>query len=336
MKTGKLNLITDVEGVLIGNAHDKSIKSGVTVFTSEKPFAASVSVLGGAPGTRETELLESDKLVKEVDALVLSGGSAYGLDAPSGVMDCLRKEGRGYQVQDVNVPIVPGAILFDLLNGGSKNWNENPYRGLAKEAYESKDRTFKIGTAGAGYGATTINLKGGLGSSSLLLENGITVGAIVAVNPGGSVVTNGSNSFWAKPFEIGNEFGNKKFILPDKINVNYLQGGAFQFKDNTIKNTTIAIVATDLELSKVDLKRISIAAHDGISRAIVPSHTPFDGDLVFAASTSAKKMETDSVTLSIIGYAAAICLSRAIARAVYEASPEKNDIYPTWKEVSSS
>ena len=149
-------------------------------------------------------------------------------------------------------------------------------------------------------------------------------------------MTNGSNSFWAKPFEIGNEFGDKKFILPDKINVNYLQGGAFQFKDNTIKNTTIAIVATDLELSKVDLKRISIAAHDGISRAIVPSHTPFDGDLVFAASTAAKKMETDSVTLSIIGYAAAICLSRAIARAVYEASPEKNDIYPTWKEVSSS
>ena len=333
MKIGKKNLITDVTGVLVGNSHDEIMKSGVTVFTSEKRFAAAVTVLGGAPGTRETDLLESDKLVEKIDAIVLSGGSAFGLDAATGVVDCLRKENRGYPLKDINIPIVPSAILADLFNGGDDQWKENPYRKLGKLAFNSISNSFKIGTIGAGYGATTSNLKGGLGSASIVLGNGATVGALVAVNPSGSVVTDGSNSFWASPFEIGDEFGGKEFIPPKNIFTEYHRGDDTRKDNFSIDNTTIAIVATDLELSKVELKRISVAAHDGMSRAILPSHTPYDGDLIFAVSTGRKKIKINPNDIYNIGNAAAICLSRAIARGVYEAKSEKNDLLPTWQDI---
>jgi len=333
MKIGKKNLITDVTGVLVGNSHDEIMKSGVTVFTSEKRFAAAVTVLGGAPGTRETDLLESDKLVEKIDAIVLSGGSAFGLDAATGVVDCLRKENRGYPLKDMHIPIVPSAILADLFNGGDDQWKENPYRKLGKLAFNSISNSFKIGTIGAGYGATTSNLKGGLGSASIVLGNGATVGALVAVNPSGSVVTDGSNSFWASPFEIGDEFGGKEFIPPKNIFTEYHRGDDTRKDNFSIDNTTIAIVATDLELSKVELKRISVAAHDGMSRAILPSHTPYDGDLIFAVSTGRKKIKINPNDIYNIGNAAAICLSRAIARGVYEAKSEKNDLLPTWQDI---
>ena len=290
MKVGKKNLITDVTGVLVGNSHDEIMKSGVTVFTSEKRFAAAVTVLGGAPGTRETDLLESDKLVEKIDAIVLSGGSAFGLDAATGVVDCLRKENRGYPLKDMHIPIVPSAILADLFNGGDDQWKENPYRKLGKLAFNSISNSFRIGTIGAGYGATTSNLKGGLGSASIVLGNGATVGSLVAVNPSGSVVTDGSNSFWASPFEIGDEFGGKEFLPPKNIFTEYHRGDDAAKDAFSIDNTTIAIVATDLELSKVELKRISVAAHDGMSRAILPSHTPYDGDLILLLQLVEKKL----------------------------------------------
>ena len=336
MKVGKKNLITDVTGVMVGNSHNEIIKSGVTVFTSDKRFAAAVTVLGGAPGTRETDLLESDKLVEKIDAIVLSGGSAFGLDAATGVVDCLRKENRGYPLKDINIPIVPSAILADLFNGGDDQWEENPYRNLGKLAFNSISNSFEIGTIGAGYGATTSNLKGGLGSASIVLGNGATVGALVAVNPSGSVVTDGSNSFWATPFEIGDEFGGKEFIPPKNIFTEYQRGDDAAKDAFSIDNTTIAIVATDLELSKVELKRISVAAHDGMSRAILPSHTPYDGDLIFAASTGRKKIKIEPSDIYNIGNAAAICLSRAIARGVYKAKSEKNDLLPTWQDIEKS
>ena len=335
MTVRKITLITDVTGVLIGNSHDEIMKSGVTVFTSDKRFAAAVTVLGGAPGTRETDLLESDKLVEKIDAIVLSGGSAFGLDAATGVVDCLRKENRGYPSKDINIPIVPSAILADLFNGGDDQWEENPYGNLGKLAFNSISNSFEIGTIGAGYGATTSNLKGGLGSASIVLGNGATVGALVAVNPSGSVVTDGSNSFWATPFEIGDEFGGKEFIPPKNIFTEYHRGDDAAKDAFSIDNTTIAIVATDLELSKVELKRISVAAHDGMSRAILPSHTPYDGDLIFAASTGRKKIKIEPSDIYNIGNAAAICLSRAIARGVYEAKPEKNDLLPTWQDIEN-
>ena len=335
MIIGKKNLITDVKGILVGNSHDDEVKTGVTVSTSDKRFAASVSVLGGAPGTRETDLLESDRLVNEVDAIVLSGGSAFGLDAASGVVDCLKNKKKGYEVGKVNVPIVPAAILFDLINGGNDDWDNNLYKNLGKSAYNNQSADFKLGTFGAGYGATTSNLKGGLGSASIVLSNGVTVGAIVAVNPSGSVVTDGTNSFWASPYEANKEFGGKNFVPPNKIFTEYFRGDDNRKDMFSIKNTTIAIVATDLDLSKVELKRVSVAAHDGISRAIVPSHTPYDGDLVFAVSTARRKIKIEQSDIYNIGHAASICLSRAIARGVYEATPSKNDTLPTWKEVEN-
>ena len=337
MKIGKNNLITDVKGVLVGNSENQKLKSGVTVFSCEKPFKASVTILGGAPGTKDTDLLETDKLVEYINALVLSGGSVYGLDAPSGVVDVLREEGKGYKArEDLFVPIVPGAIIFDLVNGGKKNWKKNPYYNLGKKAYLNKGNKFKLGSFGAGTGATSSTLKGGLGSSSFVLNNGSSIGALVAVNPFGSVVMPGSNYFWAAPYEVNNEFGGKGL----KIVGDYLQlEKQFNFKRSlnvrSLKNSTIAIVATDYDLTKSQLKRISVAAHDGFSRSIVPVHTPFDGDLIFSVSTGENKNKANDNEEAIIGHLAGVCVSRAIARGVYEAKKFANDISPTWKDIEN-
>ena len=338
MTPGEKNLITDVAGLKAGNAQDAALKSGTTVLTADKPFTAAVHVMGGAPGTRETDLLAPDKSVQEVDALVLSGGSAFGLDACSGVADGLRAAGRGFAVGPALVPIVPGAILFDLLNGGGKTWTDNPYRALGRAAVEAAAADFALGTAGAGTGALAANEKGGLGSASLVLEDGTTVGALVAPNPMGGVTTPGGRHFWAAPFEIDGEFGG---LGPDpsaglgrssgsaKLDAMMQLAGGMQLPAEG-NNTTIAIVATDAALSKAQCQRMAIAAHDGIGRAIVPAHTPADGDLVFAAATGARAVPADS--LGTICHAAALCLSRAIARGIFHARPAAGDILPSWQE----
>lgn len=330
MKPGKRNLITDVPGLKVGNAEDRRLKSGATVLVGEERLVASVAVMGGAPGTRETDLLAPDKMVDAVDALVLSGGSAFGLDAASGVSDGLRAAGRGFKVGPATVPIVPAAIIFDLLNGGDKDWRENPYRALGRAAFEAAGEDFALGSAGAGTGATTANLKGGLGSASLVLDSGHTVGALVAANPHGSVTVPGRPHFWAAPFEVEAEFGGlgpcpETFPLAPPDNQ---KGEAF----NARANTTIAIVATDAALTKAEAKRIATAAHDGMARAVVPSHTPFDGDLVFAAATCARPLADPPHDMMMLGHAAALCLARAIARAVYAATPDPGDILPTWSQ----
>ncbi|WP_120634747.1 P1 family peptidase [Ruegeria sp. EL01] len=331
MTPGPQNLITDVPGLKVGNAKDDALKSGVTVLTADHPFSASVHVMGGAPGTRETDLLAPDKSVTQIDAIAMSGGSAFGLDACSGVSDALRSRGRGYPVGNTRVPIVPGAILFDLLNGGDKDWDENPYRTLGRAAFENARDTFALGTAGAGTGALAAMHKGGLGSASLVLDTGVTVGALVAANPLGSVTTPSDRHFWAAPFEVGGEFGG---LGPDPsagLGQPFVSRKALAMRpaapDKT--NTTIAIVATDAALSKPQCHRLAVAAHDGIARAILPAHTPGDGDLVFGVSTGARPLETEA-ELSAIGHAASLCLSRAIARAVYLASPETGDLLPCW------
>ncbi len=217
MRPGKRNLITDVAGLRVGNAEDAHVRTGATVLVGERPFTAAVHVMGGAPGTRETDLLAPDKLVQEVDALVLSGGSAFGLDAASGVADGLRAMGRGFAVGDIRVPIVPGAILFDLLNGGDKGWRDNPYKGLGAAALGAAGLEFPLGSVGAGFGATTDGLKGGLGSASVVLESGMTVGALVAVNALGSVTVGDGGHFWAAPWEMEAEFGGlglPRSVLP--------------------------------------------------------------------------------------------------------------------------
>lgn len=320
MRPGPLNLITDVEGLRVGNAGDARLKSGVTVVTAEAPFACGVHVMGGAPGTRETDLLAPDRLVQAVDALVLSGGSAFGLGAAEGVMAGLRAAGRGFSVGAARVPIVPAAILFDLLNGGDKGWEDSPYPMLGRRALESAGTRFDLGTAGAGTGAMTARWKGGLGSASAVMEDGVTVGALVAVNALGSV-TAPSGQFWAAPWEMGAEYGGLGL------------GGPFDPGDEPVPQkrqgeaTTIAIVATDAGLDKAGLTRMAVGAHDGLARAILPSHTPFDGDLVFALSTGRRPADPFR-----LGHAAACVLARAVARAVFEATPAPGDLQPCWRD----
>lgn len=324
MRPGPRNLITDVAGILVGQAQDSALASGVSVVTSDRPFTAAVHIMGGAPGTRETALLSPDRLVQEVDALVLSGGSAFGLGACDGVMAGLRERGRGFAVGPVQVPIVPGAILFDLLNGGDKGWQQSPYPALGRQAFEAAGREFVLGSAGAGFGAMTGQFKGGLGSASALLPSGITVGALVAVNALGSVCVGDGPHFWAAPWEEGDEFGGlgpaPRMAPADAPLPRKRMGEA----------TTIAIVATDASLTQSQAKRMATAAHDGMARAIVPSHTPLDGDLVFAAATGRRAMADPLVDQFQIGHAAATCLARAIARAVYLAKPSPGDLQPAW------
>jgi len=328
MKPGARNLITDVAGLAVGNASDARLKSGVTVLVGTRPFVAAVNVMGGAPGSRETDLLAPDKMVQEVDALVLSGGSAFGLDAASGVADGLRRIGRGFAVGRALVPIVPGAILFDLLNGGDKDWVENPYKSLGEAALAAAAGHFDIGSVGAGTGATTMDLKGGLGSASIVLDNGLTVGALVAANPLGSVVQSGQRNFWAAPFEMAAEFGSHGVAAT--FDPHYEPSPHAQPSKGA--NTTIAIVATDACLTQAQATRMATAAHDGMARAIVPSHTPFDGDLIFAAATGEKDIRDPLSDPLLLGHAAAVCLSRAIARSVYHATPAVGDTLPTWAQ----
>ncbi|MGQ0565450.1 MAG: P1 family peptidase [Gemmobacter sp.] len=324
MRPGARNLITDVAGLRVGNAHGAVLRSGATVLLGDRPFTAAVHVMGGAPGTRETDLLAPDRLVQEVDALVLSGGSAFGLDAASGVADGLAVLGRGFAVGTARVPVVPGAILFDLLNGGDKGWAVNPYKRLGQAALAAAAPDFAIGSAGAGYGALTGLWKGGLGSASAILDNGLTVGALVAVNALGSATVGDGPWFWAAPWEIGDEFGglglSATFPATHEPPPRKRMGEA----------TTIAIVATDAALSQAQALRMATAAQDGMARALVPSHTPLDGDLVFAAATGARPLADPLADTFALGHAAACVLARAIARAVYLATPVAGDVAPAW------
>ena len=343
-KPGERNLITDVPGLLVGNACDKHIKSGVTVLSADRAFTASVDVMGGAPGSRETELLYPDKLVDRVDAIVLAGGSAFGLDAASGVVEALRARQRGFAVGPLCVPIVPAAIIFDLINGGDKQWNTNPYAALGQQAYANLASVFELGTIGAGTGATTASLKGGLGSASLVLPDGYTVGALVVANPHGHSTVKGGKHFWAAPFEMDNEFGghgvapvhnpysiatNDKFAAYERL----LAADSRAGPEPEGMNTTIAVVATSAPLSKSQLQRLAVSAQDGMARAIVPSHTPLDGDLIFSVSLCDQHEEQKPCDPLLIGHAAAICLSRAIARGVYHAQAEQGDTMPSWRSL---
>ncbi len=320
--TGARNAITDVPGLSVGQAQDAALKSGVTVVVGDAPMVTGVHVMGGAPGTRETDLLRPDASVEGVDALVLSGGSAFGLDAASGVVEGLRRDGRGFDAAGHLVPIVPAAILFDLANGGQKDWAANPYAGLGRAAYDARGLDVALGSVGAGTGATVAGLKGGLGSASAVLPSGVTVGALVAVNALGQVTVGDGARFWAAPFEEGSEFGG--------LGVETGPAGAARTKLDSAGNTTIAIVATDAILTKANATRMAVAAHDGMARAIVPAHTPMDGDLVFAASTGQRALTPEDQLL--IGHVAATCLARAIARAVFNATPAAGDPFATWRE----
>lgn len=321
VRPGPRNLITDIAGLRVGNAADAALRSGVTVLVGEAPFVAVADVRGGAPGTRELEVLDPANLVGRADAIVLAGGSVHGLDAASGVTAGLRAAGRGYRMTPgaPPAPIVPAAILFDLANGGDKDWgDEAPYAALGRAALAGAGADFALGNAGAGLGARAGIYKGGLGSASAATDDGFTVGALVAVNALGSPVMPGSDAFWAHPFEQAGEFGARRpkgNVFCDLDLPADMKGAA---RPGT--NTTIAIVALDADVTAVELKRIAIMAADGFARALRPVHTPFDGDIVFAVTTSARPVaEPRARQLMRLGSIAADTLSRAIARGVYEA-----------------
>lgn len=323
------NLITDVAGVTVGHADDASVASGVTAIVFDTPAAAAVDVRGGAPGSRETDLLDAHRTVQQIDAVVLSGGSAFGLDSPSGVQAWLRGHGRGFAVGDVRIPIVCGAALFDMLNGGDKAWGRfPPYRDLGYAAAEAAAPDFKLGTAGAGFGATVFNLKGGLGSASAMTREGHTVGAIVAVNACGSVTVGASRHFWAAPFELDREFGGHG--SPATVPAEALIPRA---KGRPGENTTIALVATDAMLDKAQCHQVAVMAQDGLARAIYPVHTTLDGDTVFAAATGKRPLAAPVNEVSEIGAIAANVLARAVARAVYQATalPYPGAL-PAWRD----
>jgi L-aminopeptidase/D-esterase-like protein len=333
-RSGPRNSITDVPGILVGQAEDRDGISGATVVLAETPAAASVDVRGGAPGGRETELLAPGTLVERIDAVVLSGGSAFGLDAAAGVMDWLAEAGRGFTVGStigssaVRVPIVPAAILFDLLFPGRRVWTgEPPYRALGRRAVTAAAKDFALGNAGAGTGATAGRLKGGIGSASLVLADGGTVGAIVAVNSWGATVRPDCGRLWAADLALVDEIDRQPPIADAAIDPeDFSQCGSAQ----PGANTTIAVVATDAALDKGGCRRLAIMAQDGLARAIRPVHTPFDGDTVFALATGAGP-GVEPAALARLGSAAADCLARAVMRAVLAAEPLAG--VPSWRQL---
>ncbi|WP_454853354.1 P1 family peptidase [Rhizobium binxianense] len=311
--SGLLNLLTDIEGVSVGHATDLSLGSGVTAIVFDEPAAASGSVLGGAPGGRDTALLDPSMTVDKVDAFLLSGGSAFGLDAAGGAQAALREMGRGFQVGSTRVPIVPQAILMDLLNGGDKDWGRHsPYRDMGYDALRAAAKgAFPLGTVGAGTGATTATFKGGLGSASAAGSGGHRVAAIVAVNALGSTTVGEGPHFWAAPFEENGEFGG--LGMPGDFD------HGLRLKGTTVTATTIGAVVTDAQLTKAEAHRLSLAGHDGLARALLPAHLPLDGDTVFAASTG-RYPRNDMRSLMELCHLATIVMARAIARGVFEAS----------------
>ncbi|HVU22595.1 MAG TPA: P1 family peptidase [Opitutus sp.] len=336
-RTGQHNTIADIAGLAVGQADDAKVRTGVTVILPDGPAACAVDVRGGGPGTRETDALNAWNLVHTVDAIVLSGGSVYGLAAADGVAAWLGARGRGYQAVPTpgvpRSPIVPSAILFDLANGGDKNWGESPpYRALALSAVASSGDDVRLGTAGAGYGATAGALKGGLGSASLVTADGMSVGAIVAVNCIGSVIVPGTRHFWAGALEIGDEFGG---LGAASAHVAGEDWGLAGVNPAALTNTTIACIATDVALDQNELKRVAIMAQDGLARAIRPVHSPFDGDTVFALSTAARQAPKGDRNFAVarIGAVAADTLARAVARGVHAAILPPGMAGQAWRDL---
>ena len=309
------NLITDVPGLKVGHAEDLRLGSGATAIVFDEPAVGSIDLRGGGPGTRETALLDPAQTVEGIDAITLSGGSAFGLDSASGVQAWLKEQGRGFAVRSARVPIVPAAILFDLLSGGDKDWGRfPPYRELGYAAADSATVEFPLGSVGAGTGATTVNCKGGIGSASAVTPDGFTVGALAAVNAAGSVVIGRGPWFWAAPFERDGEFGGLGF--PAQIPAEAL---AARTKGNQRESTTLVVVATDAILTKAQAKRLAVMAQSGLSRAIYPVHSPLDGDVVFAVSTGRRALADPVFALTSLGTLAADVVARAIARGVFTA-----------------
>jgi len=321
-RPGPNNSLSDVAGLTIGCAEDASALTGVTVIVPDTRAVCAVDVRGGGPGTRETDALAPENLVDAVDALVLSGGSVYGLAAADGVASAMGAEGRGFALMNMpgvpRSPVVPAAILYDLANGGNKAWGDAPpYAALGKRAYAARSKTVPLGNAGAGLGANAGALKGGQGSASIVTADGFTIAALVCVNSWGSTTLPNQRAFWAHPFEIDGEFGA---VQPTSASFDAEDWSGAKFNPAPRANTTIACVAVDADLTPAEAKRVAQMASAGLARAIRPVFAPFDGDVVFALATAAKPApEPRALAVARFGALAADCLARAVARGVYEA-----------------
>ncbi len=319
--SGPLNLITDVPGIRVGNARNALVRSGVTVILPDQPVIMGVDIRGGAPGTRDTPALEPDCLVEDFHGLVLCGGSVFGLDAAGAVTSWLSRKSIGLDMGPVAVPVVPAAVLFDLANGGDKNWGTTPpYADLGRKACEKADINFEMGNAGAGYGALAGAIQGGLGSASAQNDDGLIVGALVAVNSFGSVTMPGTKALWALSWEQEGEFAALCPGVADYARHNATLELETPKKPQMAGNTTIGVIATNARLTKAQAKRVAIMAQDGIARAIRPVHTPYDGDTIFVMATGEYKPEEEApLAVTRIGNLAADCLTRAIVRGVLSA-----------------
>jgi L-aminopeptidase/D-esterase-like protein len=315
-----------VDGIAVGNAGNAALRSGVSVILPDQRAVAAVDVRGGAPGTRETDALDATCLVDAVDAIVLSGGTVYGLDAASGVTAMLGAEMRGYGMGNgaFVAPIVPAAILFDLTNGGNKDWGDAPpYNELGRQACAAAAREFALGNAGAGIGARAGLIKGGLGSASAITDDGLQVGALIAANPYGSVLVPGSDCFWAAPYECDGEFGGRGFPadMGAIASGDPFVGTKGEAAAQVGGNTSIGCVAVNADLTPAEARRVAIMAQDGLARAIRPIHTPFDGDVIFVLATATEPLGAEMRPRAVLrlGAIAADCVARAVARGVYEA-----------------
>jgi L-aminopeptidase/D-esterase-like protein len=325
IKPGPRNLLTDVDGLTVGNAADFAARSGVTVVMVEDGAVASGDVRGAAPGTRETDLLDPTCMIERIDAVCLSGGSVHGLTSGDAVVRWLYENDRGFSLNGWRLPIVPGAIINDLGMGGEMNWGTCPaYNDLARVACENAGRDFALGNVGAGMGAFAGPIKAGLGSASAVSDDGVQVAALVVTNPFGSTLIPGGGTLWSWALEQNGEMGQqhppgRASHIDDELADS---SDAFTDKDTGQpgNNTTLAVVATNACLTKAQAKRVAMMAHDGMARAIRPIHTPFDGDVVFALSTTKMPLPEPAIrSVSHIGALAADCLTRAIGRSVFEA-----------------
>jgi L-aminopeptidase/D-esterase-like protein len=336
---GPRNLITDVPGLLVGHATDERVRSGVTVISCADNWHAAVDVRGGGPGTRETEALSPENLIGRVHALVLAGGSVFGLAAADGVTSELSARGTGLHLRPgaPAIPIVPAAVLHDLGNGGDKLWGiDPPYRRLGIQALHAAAPDFALGSFGAGRGAMAGLIKGGIGSASIDLGDGLIIAVLVALNSIGSALMPDGLTYWAWPFELNAEFGGAPqsragrpaalFPISDPapdesrlLALGRMQPGA---------NTTLGVVACTANLSTVECKRVAMMAQDGIARGVRPAHTPFDGDTIFAVASGAVALDARlqrGSHVGRIGSAAADCMTRSIARAVHHSRDGKEN-----------
>ncbi len=320
-RPGPLNTITDVAGLSIGCAQDARVRTGVTVIVPDARAVCAVDVRGGGPGTRETDALAPETLVDAVDALVFAGGSVYGLAAADAVVAALGTQGRGFALRagPPVSPVVPAAILYDLANGGEKDWGlAPPYAALGAAAFAALGQEVPLGNAGAGYGALAGALKGGQGSASVAAD-GVSVAALAAVNCFGSPVIPGGRAFWAWALEQGGEYGGVRppadlALDLGEWGLSKLSGGAGR------ANTTLVLVATDAALTPAQAKRVAQMASAGLAQAIRPVFAPFDGDVVFALSTARVPLaQPEALAVARIGALAADCVARAVARGVYAA-----------------